>query len=177
MSAVHPAIVTELLNRRPVTSPIIGASSRPIVFLIGCGKSKRSEPSPARELYTGALVRKSLELASLVADQTFIVSAAKELLELDELVTPYESTLVGKPRAVRQEWARNVVRALMARTLGGTARPRVVILAGAPYAEPLVDELARRPVFLPAIDLLSGMQIGQRLSFLNHAIALVKGGK
>lgn len=154
--------------------PLIGGPQR-IVFVIGCAAKKRPTRSPARELYTSPLFRKSLELASLIADAAYVASAKHGLVELDEELEPYEETLVGKPKAERLAWGCNVGNALEARLLGGVARPRVVILAGEPYSAPIIAALASRPRFLPPIDLLLGMQIGERLSFLNRAIALVKG--
>lgn len=166
----HGAHLNELARQH-----IVGGAQR-IVFLIGCGKTKRAEPSRARELYTGALFRKSLELAERAGDATFIVSAQHGLLELDAVIAPYERTLTTARRAEREAWGAKVASALEDRLLGGVARPRVIMLAGAPYVEPVRAELARRPRFLPVVDMLSGMQIGERLSFLNRAIALVKGG-
>lgn len=177
MSRVGVVLVRRLVVPSSRRVPTILGGPRRIVFVIGCGRLKASMRMPARELYRGALFRKSLELAELLADQAFIVSAKHGLLELGTLVDPYEEDLRDATKAHRDAWGRDVGNALEARLLGGVARPHVVLLAGEIYTSPIMASLARRPRFLPPLDLLVGLQIGERLSFLNRAIALAKGGR
>lgn len=153
-----------------------------IACVVGCGKSKRLEPATARDMYTSPLFRKSLELAELLGDRTFVASAAKCLLELDELVTPYEVALQSKGKAWREDWARVVVGELEARALGSASRLLVVLLMGATYADPIVAEIERRrangsPRFARPTVLMSGLEVGERLQFLNRAIVLARGAK
>lgn len=79
------------------------------IALIACGKSKRDTTSHAVDLYTGALFKKSLAYAKDMGfDKIFILSAKHGLLELDDVVEPYEYTLIGKPKRRRLQWAERV---------------------------------------------------------------------
>lgn len=55
------------------------------IILIACGSRKATGPSPARNLYLGALFRKSLLYAESVhPDLILILSARHGILELSE---------------------------------------------------------------------------------------------
>ncbi len=150
------------------------------VVLVGCGKAKSDKPARARELYTSPLFRKSLELAELVGDAVYVISAAHGLLSLDDIVEPYDHTMTGKSAAEREQWAVDVLKKIALDTLGSHVKLRVMILAGESYSKPLVAEIEKRLAtgWVEPIDLLKGLQIGERLSFLNKAIvtALASNG-
>lgn len=153
-----------------------------IACIVGCGKSKGEAPSSVRDMYRSPLFRKSLELAELVGDRTFVASARHGLLELDDVITPYETKLSRASKHERETWAHSVVGALETRTLGGSSRLLVVLLMGATYADPIVAEIDRRrargaPRFAKPTELLRGLEIGERLAFLNRAIVLARGAQ
>lgn len=60
--------------------------------IIPCGGAKLEEPAPARELYTGSMFRDQLNTALTMTtpDQIRILSAKHGLLELDQIVEPYD---------------------------------------------------------------------------------------
>ncbi len=154
-----------------------------IVFLVGCGKAKGTEPTKARALYTSPLFRKSLELAELVGQATYVLSGAHGLVELDAVLAPYDHTLKLAGKLAREQWALEVVRQLEARAMG-TTKLIPVILAGESYAAPLVDEIERRRLHVAGLyrwasplDLLRGLQIGERLAALNRAIRVALDSK
>lgn len=151
------------------------------VVLVGCGKSKSDEAAPARELYTSSLFKKSVELAELVGDAVYIASAAKVLVGLDERITPYEKTLRAWPRWAKEEWGADVIAELVTRTLGAPTRVRVVLLMGCTYADPILSAVrAAKAIhedrWSEPVDLLRGLQIGDRLSFLNLALSTLRQG-
>jgi hypothetical protein len=168
-------ILTELARKRP-------AAHDRIACLVGCGKSKGDAPAPARTMYTSPLFRKSLELAELLGDRAFVTSARHGLVELDEVISPYDSTLNGASRFVRASWGHEIVDALEARALGSASCLLVVTLMGAAYSDPIVEEIERRrangsPRFARPTVLMSGLEVGERLAFLNRALVIARGAK
>jgi hypothetical protein len=83
-------------------------SKKPKLALISCSGRKGKTPAPARFLYTGALFKKSLAFAEREYDHSVILSAKHGLLELDDVVEPYDQTLQRMPRPKREEWAQRV---------------------------------------------------------------------
>ena len=112
------------------------ALGRPVrVGLVGCAKTKRSQPCAARELYASDLFRAALRYAELATDETYILSARHELVRPDDVVAPYDETLAGKGKRGRLAWGDRVVERLAARLSG--LRVYVVILAGRDYQIPV----------------------------------------
>jgi len=152
-----------------------------VAVLVGCGKAKSDEAAPARDLYTSPLFRKSVELGELLGDAVFVVSAAKGLVELDTPITPYEVNLRAFDREMREEWAVYVLKDLSLHAIGSSPSLRVVLLMGATYADPLLAEIAkaskRSTAWAPPVDIMRGLQIGDRLAFLNRAIPLARGAR
>jgi hypothetical protein len=137
------------------------ASRRPLaVTIVGCGKAKASTARCARELYTGSLFRAALQHAEATSDIVFIVSAKHGLLELDQIVEPYDVAL-GRGSAAHA-WGRGVLDALN-RAIGHWRR-QVTVLAGGAYADALGLALLGKH-FEP----LSGMTFGRRLAFFANA--------
>lgn len=113
----------------------------PVVHLVACTKRKRAEPCPARELYAASdWFAKARAYVEPEAGRWFVLSALHGLLAPEQVVAPYEFTLIGQPWPVRRRWADGVRAQLAERGLfRGSAR--FVFLAGAQYREHLVEEL------------------------------------
>lgn len=60
------------------------------IGLVGCSGPKREAPAPARQLYTSQLFRSTLALAERRHDVVYVISAKHELVELDQVVAPYD---------------------------------------------------------------------------------------
>lgn len=132
------------------------ASRRPVaIALVGCGKSKASEPRPACELYTGSLFRAAYAHAVATSDRVFIVSAKHGLLRPDEVVEPYEHKLRFRESFA---WARVVVDQLHREI--GHVRRQISVFAGGTYSDALGFVLCG-----DIIDHCAGMTLGQRLAF------------
>ncbi len=151
------------------------------VVLIGCGAQKLERRAPARELYTGALFRKSLAYAERVnpGGRIFILSALHGLTPLELEILPYDFTL--RTALVARAWAK-LVAAELEREHRKHWIDRLVVLAGATYADPLERELEARPwrerETVPGGRYwafrefpLRGMMIGRRLAWLNRQAA------
>jgi hypothetical protein len=135
------------------------------IGLVACAKSKLDRPATARELYTSPLFRGSLRLALAQCDRVYVASALYELVDLDQVVAPYERTLAGLGKRYCEGWGERVVSRLADKL--GKPYPTAVTLvlyAGDLYAQPLERAAHWRAwnVERP----LAGMQIGQRLQYL-----------
>lgn len=104
-----------------------------LVGLVSCSKTKLDEAAPARELYSPSFVfSRSARYVETHCDEWFILSAKHGLVDPDTLIAPYDETLAGAPKAVRDEWAEGVRQALRERYEG---RPvKFVLMAGRSYA-------------------------------------------
>lgn len=74
------------------------------LIVIPCSAKKLDHAAPARELYTGPLFRSALLAAEALvragrADHVMVLSAEHGLLELDQLVEPYDRKLEGEAPA------------------------------------------------------------------------------
>lgn len=151
-----------------------------IVCLVGCGKSKLESAATVRDLYTSPLFKKSVELAELIAPRaTYVVSASRKApLSLDGWMVPYDRKLSARDAP---EWAAWMVSGILLHTMHTAPSIRVVLFMGETYARPLIREIeARRrklTMWRAPVDLLQGLQIGDRLSFLNLAIKKLKEGE
>ena len=75
------------------------------LFVVPCGGSKLDQPAPARELYTGTYFRELLGAAEIEAAATtvalgvevrvMILSALHGLVDLDDVLDPYDVTMTG----------------------------------------------------------------------------------
>lgn len=132
------------------------------IALISCGKSKLKEPATAQRLYTGDLFQKSLAYARLRnADAIYILSAKYGLVELDQMIEPYEKTLNRMPAAEVKRWAEEVLIELRSRT--DFTSDRFIFLAGDKYRSLLISHLAHFEVPL------QGLGFGKQLQFLKEA--------
>jgi hypothetical protein len=135
-----------------------------LIGLVGCGKSKQAHAAPARDLYTGALFRKSLAYAEARCSVVYVLSAKHGLLALDQVVEPYEFSLAELDAAGRERWAVGIWDAIIAR--GHVDISALLVLAGDLYFGPLFDAAVAQGLLVELLDPLRGKQIGERLQFL-----------
>lgn len=146
-------------------------TEHPRIGLVGCGASKLPHAAPARDLYTGHLFRKSAAYAEATCERWYILSAKHGLLHPDQIVEPYDQRLTTRPRTVdgrriATPWAAAVSGAILNEVgVHGIWTSTFVVLAGSVYA----DNIATLP--LRTESPLAGLGIGQRLAWLNHALA------
>lgn len=135
------------------------------VVLISCVKSKLNVPAKAKNLYTSDLFRSSLQYAYyLKADNIYILSAKYGLVELDQVIIPYEMTLNNMGEPQKRAWAADVINSL--RQKKDLNKDLFIILAGENY----------RKYLLPAIKHfevpLEGLSFGQQLHELKHRVSV-----
>lgn len=136
------------------------------IALIGCVKQKADKPQKARELYISSLFVKSLEYIEKIikADKIFVLSAKYGLVPIDKVIEPYEKTLNNMKKNERVEWANEVLSELS--KVSNTSKDDYYILAGKNYYENISTKLKNVKI------LMKGLQLGQRLQFLNKELSL-----
>ena len=137
------------------------------VGLVGCVEAKRLEPSRVEDLYTSTLFRGWRAYVQRTCDRWFVLSAKYGVLDLDEVIAPYDETLTTPSTAARRAWSAKVLHQLEGH-LGDLAGHTFEIHAGAAYRDfRLADGLARRgaSVEVPA----EGLRQGQQLRFYRDA--------
>ncbi len=137
------------------------------VGLVGCVKSKKPVPAPARELYTSALFKGRRSYVEASCDRWFILSAEHGLVSPEQVLAPYDVTLKGASAARRREWTIQVI-AQLTTELGDLGGRVFEVHAGADYlAGGLVAELRSggAAVELP----MQGLSMGRQLAFYRDA--------
>lgn len=131
------------------------------VCLVACTSRKGDQPATAEFIYRSPLFFAARSYAQRRADQWFILSAKHGLLSPEEVITPYNESLLKQSEAQRQAWAADVHRTLNARVpIGG----RVIFLAGSAYRSYLAPafEADGRETAAP----MSALGIGSQVSWL-----------
>jgi hypothetical protein len=131
------------------------------IALISCTKTKRALPSPAALLYTSTLFNKSLLYALSIARRTYILSAKHGLLNLDDVIDPYDLSIKNLSTRERVEWASKVGNRLQQVI---KTNDKVHLLAGREYYNPLTEHLKRTRCSV--LSPLQGLSLGTRVSRL-----------
>lgn len=128
------------------------------IALVSCVKTKLPYAARAEELYASALFRALRAYAGTHSDQWYILSAEHGVLSPEELVHPYEKTLLHMRSEERRHWATAVANQL---ELVLPPRCRIVFLAGQRYREHLEPLLRQRghQVDVP----FRGLRMGEQL--------------
>ena len=128
-----------------------------IVFL-SCVKSKQKRQCEAQEMYVSDLFVKSLNYAkSLKPRKIFILSAKYGLLELSDVITPYELTLNSMTERQRKVWAYKVIQQCQAKNIDFDEP--ALFLCGANYRKYVMTK------FKNAEAPLKNLGIGRQLKF------------
>lgn len=135
-----------------------------MIGLVSCAAKKLGHAVPARELYVSQFFRLSLTYALQHCTAVYIASAKHGLLELDQVVEPYDVTLADLTPTQRELWGDAVARGLLDRHRADFATQFLYVLAGTQYVRPLMRGLTAGGVGI--VEPLKRMQIGQRIGFL-----------
>lgn len=128
-----------------------------IVFL-SCVKSKCAHRCEAERMYTSELFKKSLQYAkSLQPHKIYILSAKHGVLELNDIISPYEMTLNAMTEKERKMWAYRVVKQCEAK--GIDFSEKALFLCGNNYRKYVMQK------FSNAEAPLSQLGIGKQLQF------------
>jgi hypothetical protein len=131
------------------------------IVLISCVSKKLPYKAPARSLYISPLFKKNLRYAQrLNPDAIFILSAKYGLVELDQVIEPYDLTLNNIGSGEIKAWASRVVRQLSA--LADLQQDHFIFLAGQKYRKYLLPNLHSYEIPM------EGLPIGKQLQALSE---------
>lgn len=158
-------IQTYAQNRSSPLSPkmIEAPDLKESVVLVACVSEKGTSPEPARQLYRSPWFQKARSYVEVRGSRWYILSARHGVLSPDEIIAPYDRTLVGATVAERRDWARSVHRQIVSLLPSGV---RVIVFAGRRYREFLVPALIDDGfrVEVP----MEGFSIGKQLAWLSN---------
>lgn len=149
-------------------------SLAPSFAIVACGRKKQGHAASARELYTGRLFRARRECVESSGLPWFIFSAKYGMLDPDQVIEPYDQTLVGKGHRQIAEAGVAAVgrlislleeRGMLPGRAGGRRRAQpccIEVHAGREYVEALVAGSSGRFVFSWPT---RGMQVGQQIAY------------
>jgi hypothetical protein len=134
------------------------------IGLISCVKDKEDYATVASKLYKSKLFLYSKKYAERNYDAYFILSAKYGLIFPDEVVQPYDETLIGKSADEKKQWSLNIFHFIISNYNPDTAE--FYIHAGKDYRKyllPMLEEYGFK-VYVP----LQGLGIGQQLQFYKN---------
>lgn len=140
--------------------------------LIPCSKSKQTYPCPARVMYQPSQqFRGAYQVAEQLGAQVLILSAKYGVLRPEQVIEPYDVTLIGTDRMVKERWAADVIqqlRLVYPSDPGAVIKPgdKVVSFLSKPYGDILHQVLRENGVTVE--DPLKGLSQGARLQWFKE---------
>lgn len=141
-----------------------------MIGIVACSKTKSDHAGPALELYTSPLFRLSVRYAIQHCEHVYIVSAKHGLVDLEDVLEPYDVTVRGMAKREREMWAADVARSLFKRHATDFREQTLCAMAGVEYLDPIFKAYTSSYGQLATIEPLKGMQIGARLSWLTSQL-------
>lgn len=134
-----------------------------MTVFIGCVKNKKSYSTYATDLYDSTFFSKCLQYAqSLTSDNIYILSAKYGLVNLTDIIDPYDKTLNNMSKKERLEWADMVYSQMCDSDID--FNDSTVWLCGSKYRSDLIK------YFPNSTCPLEGMGIGKQLSFMTREL-------
>lgn len=126
-------------------------------IFLSCVKSKRDYECATKDMYISDLFKKSYRYAETLGGNIYILSAKYGLLEPNDVIAPYNQTLVTANIATRKRWAYMVCKQMERK--GIDYSEQAIFLCGKHYREFVMRK------FKNATAPLSCMGIGEQLKF------------
>lgn len=133
------------------------------LVLVSCTKSKRSQPTPARDLYCSTFFDRARRWIERRGAHWRILSAEHGLVDPDALIAPYDRTLTNMTIAQRRRWAARILDDLAPLA---KAYPGIVFLAGQRYREFLMPALEAHGIACAAP--MAHLAQGEQLAWLGR---------
>lgn len=133
------------------------------LVLLGCVKSKRNEPAPAKDLYVSTLWKKRRRYAEDTGMPWRILSSEHGLLQPDEHIEPYDREMSSETSRFREKWSRRTAKQVI-RELNRLGLMTVELHAGASYIDSGLARHLRR-ASLEVIRPLEGLRQGEQLAW------------
>lgn len=138
-----------------------------VIIFISCVKQKLSKRAKAKDMYISSFFKKQLEYAKCLKPKNiFILSAKYGVLELDDVIEPYEKTLNNFSEREKKFWAYKCFKQLKKKKVD--FKEKTVFLAGNNYRKYLMRKFS--DVETP----LKGLGIGEQLKFLKEKSCMQK---
>jgi hypothetical protein len=158
LDRTHKAIAQEV--ERQLEEPL--GSSHLIVALVGCGKLKAEGQSiPARLLYRGVPFRLAMAHAENTADDVHILSALHGLVAPDQMLAPYDFSMVQIRPSEHINWGRKILRDLLAAY--PMRRLHIVFYAGMQYIRPINQAITDEHRYWTFENPLEGLDLFERI--------------
>lgn len=125
------------------------------IAFISCVKTKRNYTCKAQEMYISDLFKKSLNYRKNNYDKTYILSAKYGLLELNDIIHPYEKTLNNMSRIELIKWYNIVLK-----QINVDIKDELYFHCGIKYRSGLINLLVNK-CHIP----LKGLGLGNQLKF------------
>jgi hypothetical protein len=133
------------------------------IALVSCVKTKRPSASPACDLYISPWFLGARRYAESHANVWYILSAQHGVLQVDQLVEPYERALTRMRKSERLAWAQIVQKQLLEIL---PANAEVILLAGLSYRKG-IESFLRQRGFVVTVP-LDGLRLGPQLRRLKE---------
>ncbi len=119
---------------------IIYSQARKRIALVTCVKEKADSSCAAKDLYQGQLFNQFMQEAhDQNADEIYILSGKHGLLELEDIIAPYDLNLNEQSSAFVMDWSRQVLTALDKRT--NLDNDHFIFITNPTYRQFLVPEV------------------------------------
>lgn len=125
---------------------------------IACTKTKAEQCCAAKEMYKGALFISAYKYAESLNGKIWILSAKYGLLHPNDIIAPYNKTLVGASEIECKRWAYNVYLQMVREKID--FKEDAVFLCGKNYYKYLITK------FKKGSAPMAHMRIGQQQKFL-----------
>lgn len=133
------------------------------IVLLSCVSKKLDKESSAELIYNSPLFKKSLNYAkSLNPDKIYILSAKHYVLELNDVIQPYDETLNTMSNKDILKWSNNCLNQLKQKQ--NLEIDNFIILAGDKYRKYLLPYIKNYE--LP----LEGLRIGEQMSWYDKQL-------
>ena len=134
-----------------------------MIVFISCVKTKRKIKIEAKNMYISDYFKKSLSYAkTLNPKKIYILSAKYGILELNEVIKPYNKTLNKMNKVERKKWGEKCYNQLKNKDID--LKQRFIFIGGKKYREFLQEKLEKTEVPM------EGMGFGEQLSFMKKTI-------
>jgi len=132
------------------------------IALIGCTSRKMKTPCEAKKMYSASTYFKyKLEYCKKInVDKIYILSSKYGLLDLNEIIEPYDCYLQNQTKAYKKEWNKKVLNELKDKT--DVLNDEFILLAGKPYVKDLKKSL------IHTYNPVEGLGIGKQIKYFKE---------
>jgi len=133
------------------------------IVLISCASKKLKFKAKAEDIYISSLFKKSLQYAKkLQPDKVYILSAKFGLLELNEIIEPYNQTLNSMPIDEIIKWSERVL--IQLSDVSDLQKDNFTFLAGNNYRKFIIPSITNYQIPM------KGLKIGKQLQWLTNSL-------